>query len=58
MAKNTVFYLFCKVKASALSLDTLNNPYALLIMSKALGKKLCKSTLSVVSEGSMPQVVA
>lgn len=58
MAKDSVFHFLSEIKTLALSFYPLNNPYTLLIMGKALGKKLCKSTLSVMPEGSMPQVVS
>ena len=53
MAKYSVFNLFRKVKSPSVPFDTLYYPYALLIMGKALGKKLCKSTLTVMPEGGM-----
>ena len=57
MAKDSVFHFLCEVKPSALPFYTLNNPYALLIMCKAIGQQLSKGTLSVMPKGSMPKVM-
>lgn len=53
MAKYSVFNLFRKVKSPSVPFDSLYYPYALLIMGKAPGQKLCKGALSVVTEGGM-----